>query len=163
MGFWNSTVPSFVVGRMRASKFQTLADIATATTSAWSTWIPVVGNLTIGSGTQIAKYRQLGKSYDFLWVFVYGVGSAVGTAPTFTLPAAPSTDWVVTTNAVFPMNCYLVDAGTGEGPGATRLSGSTVSLFSRSSFTAIANITATAPFTWTTGDGMVVSGTFYTA
>lgn len=131
---------------------------------AWVTWTPTLTNLTLGNGTQIAVYQKTGKRVDFFWKFILGSsGSAVGTAPTFTLPFAPSTDWAVTSNTTFPIHTFLVDAGTGEGPGAARVSGSVVSLFCRTSVTAIANITATVPFTWTTGDGLVACGTYYTA
>src|SRR5258706_593917 len=57
-------------------------------TDAWTTWSPTLTNLTLGSGALTAKYRQVGKTVDIRGRFVYGIGSAVGTDPSFTLPVA---------------------------------------------------------------------------
>jgi hypothetical protein len=132
-------------------------------TAAWTTWSPTLTNLTLSNGTQIAKYRQVGKTVDFIWSFVLGSTSSVGTSPAFTLAVAPSTNWAFTGNTLFPTNCVAIDAGNAEWPGETRLSGSTVSIFYKSTISAVSNITATAPFTWGTGDGLLVCGTYYTA
>jgi len=163
MGDWTGTVPTFVVAKVRAVALSTLADIATALTASWSPWVSTLSNITTTGGTQVANYRRLGKSVDFLWSFLLGAGSAIGTAPAFTLPVAPSTDWAFTGNTLFPTLAVAVDAGLAEWPVETRLSGSTVTMFYKSTISAVTNITATAPFTWGSGDGLIVCGSYYTA
>jgi len=132
-------------------------------TAAWTTWSPTLTNLTLNNGTQIAKYRQVGKTVDFIWSFVLGSTSTVGTSPAFTLAVAPSTNWAISGDTVFPVMVKVIDAGVGHYDGEARLSGSTVTLFYKSSVSAVSNITATVPMTWGTGDALSVNGTYYAA
>jgi hypothetical protein len=111
--------------------------------------VSTLSNITTTGGTQVANYRRLGKSVDFLWSFLLGAGSAIGTAPAFTLPVAPSTDWAFTGNTLFPTLAVAVDAGLAEWPVETRLSGSTVTMFYKSTISAVTNI--------------IVCGSYYTA
>jgi hypothetical protein len=54
---------------------------------AWSTWTPTFTNLTVGNGTVVAKYKQIGtKTYAIKVWITLGSTSSVGTNPSFTLP-----------------------------------------------------------------------------
>lgn len=103
MGVWNDVVPTFVVGKLRASSLVTLADIATALTGTETAYTPVWTSSgsapTQGNVVITGKYTQVGKVvfWDVRWIF--GSTSAVGTGNySFTLPvtalALPgTTDW----------------------------------------------------------------------
>lgn len=131
---------------------------------AWPTWVPTLTNLTLGSGQQTAHYRQVGKTVDYYWQFIYGAGSAVGTTPSFTLPVTQAAHYALSTNAGFPGMVYLLDASGGDRQGAVKiLSGSTLFIIFWNATPANASITSAAPWTWTTNDSITVSGTYEAA
>ena len=164
MGVWTGTVPTFAAGaKLRGVDQQTLADIASALTDSWTTWVPTLTNLTQGSGTLTAKYRRVGKTVDFRFLFIFGAASAVGTSPQFTLPVAPHSDYAAAAGA-FLGSGYLIDASGGARDGAPLyVSGSTVTIQFWNATPANTGVTSTGPWTWATGDILEVHGTYYTA
>lgn len=165
MGDWTGTVPTFAAGaKLRGVDMQTLADIDTALATGWTTWVPTYANLTITTATIVAKYRRVGKAVDYRWKFKLGASSAVGTAPTLTLPFTPSADWAATpdfdrflignifdtsTTSMRDLQVYLSTA-----PATLTLNYMNAGV--------PAQITATAPWTWATGDTLAIYGTYYT-
>jgi len=165
VGDWTGTVPTFAAGaKLRGVDMATLAAIDTALVTGWTTWVPTLTNMTLGSGTQIAKYRRLGKAVDFRWRFVYGAGSAVGTDPQFTLPVAAAAEYLTAVEA--PFSGRYTDASVGASVAHARpiffTSASNILLYYFSAAATIASITSTAPWTWTTSDSLNVWGTYYT-
>lgn len=163
---WTGTVPSFAAGeRVRASKLQTLADIATELTATWSTWPPTLSALTQGSGTLLARYRQLGKTVDFVFEFVYGSGSAVGTNPTFSLPATPASLYTSSTDLQEFCHGSILDSGTTVRPASGVLLAGTanVAVFYWNATPATTQITSSAPWTWANGDRIFLSGSYLAA
>lgn len=65
---------------------------------AYQTWSPTWTNLTVGNGTQVARYVQIGKTILFWNSLILGSTSSVGTAPVFTLP--------VTAQGAYPSAAY---------------------------------------------------------
>jgi len=127
--------------------------------SAWITWSPTLTALTLGSGSVSAKYKQNGKTVHYRFKFTYGAGSAVGSSPKFTLPAAPHADY-----ANMPLgDIDLTDAGTANRRGMARLvSGSTVEVVSYGTTGIATTTTSTVPHTWASGDTISVVGTYET-
>ena len=163
MGVYTGTIPPFYVGRLPISKLTELYDFALAATSAWSTWVPTLTNLTLGNGTQTARYRQLGQTVDYYWSLLLGSTSAVGTTPRFTLPVAPASFYGSLTTG-FPGNFHLLDAGTAHRQGMVQFdSGSTVQLAYWDATPTLQGITSTTPWTWTTSDALTVFGGTYEA
>lgn len=165
MGDWNSTVPSVAAGdELPASKVQTGYDIDTALTNAWTTWTPTLANLTQGNATVVARYRRLGKTVDFRFKFKLGSTSAVGTAPTFTLPFTPSAEWAATPDF------DRIGTGTLFDTSATAVRVVDLLLFTAPNIVAINHwngtattvTNATVPWTWATGDTLSAWGTYYT-
>lgn len=162
MGTYSGTPPtSITVARAKATDLNELALFATAAVTAWSTWTPTLTNLTLGNGTQVAKYAQIGKTVDFLWSLTLGSTSAVGSTPSFTLPVAASTDYP----AYPPLFGMLTDASTSSrAPAVVNLSSTTTIIVQYfSSLNTVANIGSTVPWTWTTSDVLTVGGRYYTA
>lgn len=165
MGDWTpGTVPTILAGDIpTGDDWKVMTDIATALTAAWTVWIPTLTNLTPGNGTQTARYRRVGNTVDWYWQFLNGSTSAVGTSPTFTLPAAPASSYVAT-NPAFPGGVHLLDTGVAERQGTLKISsGSTVGITFWNATPALAAVTATAPWTWGTGDYITAWGTYETA
>jgi hypothetical protein len=94
---------------------------------------------------------------------VLGTTSAIGTDPSFTLPAAPVTSY----NGSVIGEAQLHDTGTADivgRPRSTTGSGVTfVSVNSAGTYATDEGVTATAPFTWTTTDYLFASGTYEAA
>lgn len=126
----------------------------------WFTWSPTITNLTLGNGTIIARYSQIGSVAHFLFRFTLGSTSSVGTNPYFTLPVIPAYNHAI--NQIVT----LLDSGTANYYASAVNEGASkevVFMYAMASSGAIATynlITATVPFTWTTNDVIAVSGTY---
>lgn len=165
MGDWTGTVPTFAAGaKLRGVDQQTLADILTALTAVPSAWTPTLTNLTQGSGTVTAKYRRIGKGIDWYFRFVYGAGSAVGTDPTFTLPATPATFYPVNEGfGSFPGEAHIVDAsGAARAGNIIHPTSTTAGVNFFNATPTLTQITATVPWTWTTSDSITAWGFYWT-
>lgn len=134
------------------------------------TWTPSFTNFTIGNGTVNAKYSQLGKwTYYYVSVILGSTSSFSGGTPTMTLPA---------TSISYPGTAGLQIIGEGRiyrvGVYAPYVvfKWATTTTGTLSYYVADTNksyqfndqsISATAPFTWQTGDEIFVSGMYMAA
>lgn len=131
-------------------------------TAVWANWTPTLTNLTLGSGVLVAKYQQVGKTVDYRFKFRYGAGSAVGTAPRFTLPVAPHSTYTADEDNLG--TGQLLDAATQLRAAIVYLvSGSTVEIAAFGSTGAKASITATVPWTWGSADALTAWGRYEAA
>jgi len=78
---------------------------------AWQSWTPTLTNLTLGNGSSVGTYIQIGKTVFFKWIFAIGTTSAVGTAPTISLPVTS----VATPDVTFPLGTCIYDNNGGSG------------------------------------------------
>jgi hypothetical protein len=129
--------------------------------NAWESWTPTFTNLTVGNGTTTAKFVRIGRTVHFRLRFVFGSTSAMGTSPNFTLPVTASSEYVIE----FPFGPALyIDAGTKAWEAFCQFNTATTGLVRHSDGAgAYTNTTATAPFTWTTSDYFMVSGSYEAA
>lgn len=124
---------------------------------AWQSWTPAFTNLTIGNGTVLAKYSQTAKTTIFQIVVTLGSTSSMGTAPTFTFPVTVSSDFAIN---------HIFGSGTANHSGNGYiiwgyLNSTTVCRFITTGTAPIlANITASVPFAWTTGDFIQLTGSY---
>jgi hypothetical protein len=125
---------------------------------AWTSYTPTITGLTLGNGSMSAKYALVGKTLFFSVVFALGSTSAVGTSPTFGFPSgiSPSTG-----------NNGPLGIGASNSIGGTRysfwlfLSDDVIVprvLNASGTYVTHGSITATVPFTWATGNSMLLSG-----
>lgn len=167
MGDYSGTVPSILPSDVPSGDDWTaIQNYLTALSSAWTSpaWSPTYTNLTISNGTVVAWYRRVGKTVDYYWQFVLGSSSAVGTVPKLTLPVAPHASYSTGGNAAFPGHVHLLDTGLADRQGIVKIdTGSTIQLAYWNATPANANITATAPWTWGTGDMITIWGTYQAA
>lgn len=146
-----------------ASSFVTAADDQGdfVPMNAWESWTPTLTNLTLGNGTMVAAFTRSGRLIHYRFSFVLGSTSAVGTSPRFSLPVAAAVAYG--TQHILG-DLALLDSGTAGFRGHVKRSSGTedgVMQFLDGNGN-VANITATAPFTWTTLDQLVATG-FYEA
>ena len=129
---------------------------------AWQSWTPTYANLTVGNGTVVAKYTQIGKTVHLYWKFTLGSTSSVGAAPTLSLPINQAT-----ADARINSTGRVSDASpTSESMAFLRNNtsdASTTRLGYYSTTSVAQNITATSPFTWATNDVIEIAGTYEAA
>lgn len=127
---------------------------------AWTAYVPVFANTTLGNGSAVGAYTQVGKMVSFRAIFTLGTTSTMGSNPTVTLPVTAGT-------TAYLCNIWIQDTGTAFFYGVAAPSSTTVltlyNLNSGTAYTRMDGISATTPMTWTTGDILIVSGTYEAA
>lgn len=93
----------------------TPAGLTSGTGATWatSTWSPTWTNLTVGNGTQIARYIQTGKWIEGYLYLTLGTTSSVGTSPVFTLPVTASSNFIPGTGVVTFGQVIMTPGGSG--------------------------------------------------
>jgi hypothetical protein len=125
----------------------------------WQDWTPTYANLTIGDGTVTARYIQVGTQVTARWHFILGSTSAVATNPEVILPVAVNTDYV--TNMNWAGGVQLLDTGTARHQFYASIVTATDAVIF---YDETGNgISATLPFTWTTGDSFSFTITYEAA
>lgn len=139
-----------------AQKVTSYNSLLNAMQAAWVSWTPTWTNLSVGNGTAIAKYRQIGKLVVARLSLVFGNSTSVSGDIIFTLPV---------TRAAFAGSAGLMPIGQGGALDASvpaafsavicTPSTTTANFrFMNSSATYVTRdgATASVPFTWTTSD-----------
>lgn len=120
-------------------------------TGAWTTYTPATSGLTLGNGTIVARYMQIGKTVHVQARFILGSTSVIGGDPMIGLP--------------------ITEKGTIESLGIARFQDASSYIqyggWWRTGFigynTTYGDITATVPFTWAVGDIIWLSCTYEAA
>lgn len=86
----------------------------TPMSGAWQDWTPTYTNITVGNGTVVAKYKQIGKTVHFIWILTAGSTSSISNANRITLPVTPASHLQVANlyPAIGVMSALDVSAGT---------------------------------------------------
>jgi hypothetical protein len=118
---------------------------------SWTSYTPTLTNATLGNGTITAAYNKIGKTVVVRFKFVLGSTSTVGSFPNFSLPFN-----AVSIFADLPVGVGELNDSGNRWYGRTRIAGPTTYdvVFDSVSANKIQAgfVTATAPFTWATGD-----------
>lgn len=139
-----------------------LDDTAGAPGGVWTDFTPALTNWTLGSGTVVAKYMQLGKTVFYRMSINLGAGSAIGGAMTFNLPVDRAADYLTAgeDSAAIGTVVFNDSNSTNDVGFVVTTDGAVGTALITVGTDPIANISSTVPFTWTTGDGIQVQG-FY--
>jgi hypothetical protein len=147
-----------------ATAIQTLAtDIDTSVGTgllAWTSYTPTFTNLTVGNGTLLAKYNQIGKTMHMYVSLKLGSTSSVGSGITMSMPGSGQPDLYTTTNIVYE------DAGVGFFVGNAVIFGSTAylgNILTNATYGKHQGFDTTSPFTWTTNDGIYFNASYEVA
>lgn len=151
-----------LVARSIADAWQEVVDLG-----AWDTWTPTLANLTLGSGTVTAKFTRVGRTIFYRFRFLLGAGSAVGTAPTFTLPVAASSEYATGTQGDVVGVARFRDTGTSDFNGSVVLNSTTtgrpVVHTAGGTYVAGADLSSSVPMTWVSTDALFASGHYEAA
>ena len=121
-------------------------------------WTPVASGLTVGDGTITGKYRITGNVMDWWISFTLGSTSVIPTNPKFIAPGNSTIDGSSgTVRYPGPAMAYDSSAGTFYSGVCYAGDSSDTVLTTRIIFNT-ATVSATSPFTWATGDLLVLSG-----
>ena len=120
----------------------------------WKTWTPTYINLTLGNGTVVARYAQIGNTIIARYKLTFGSTTSIdGNDPRYSMPVTAATGYA------FPDrfgSAGLEENGGSEYPATVRPWSTT--LFNVTAYDAsathatFATVTATVPFTWGTSD-----------
>lgn len=124
----------------------------------WGTYSNTLGNWTIGNGTFTSVFMQAGKWVRFRIQLVAGSTTTFSGSPSFQLPVAAIGSRTVAANVLL----YDSSAGTATGFWVGfAFNNTTTSLLLRSNPNTA--LSSTSPFTWATGDEVLVYGDFEAA
>jgi hypothetical protein len=120
-------------------------------TGGWTSFTPTWTNLTVGNGTGVYKYQQIGKQIFAFYKFTLGSTSSVGTNPNVTLPINPASG----AGGFLSYSAKLTKSGVGTYNGS--VDEDTNKLYMSSgittgSYLAGGTISGISPFTWASGD-----------
>lgn len=130
-------------------------------TGGYTAWTPTWTGLTVGNGTVTARYTQVGKTVRFDVAFSFGSTSAITASfPSFTLPVNLAKTSVQVAG-------LWVDAGTQKYFNSYYCDTASICYliagWTANNYMLEAGVSATVPFTWTTGDYFNVSGSYEVA
>ena len=128
---------------------------------SWQAYTPVLGNLTVGNGTLIGRYTQVGKTVTFYVIVVFGTTTTID---------APGVSCTVPVDMAITSRQASFFTGILENVGSTSFfavgfrsaanafqitalgAGATYALFN--------SISSTAPFSWSDTDRITIGGTY---
>jgi hypothetical protein len=140
--------------------------------SSWSSWTPytptyICGTGVLGNGQTAGLWRRLGDSVQYMAELIIGSTTTFQAGSLIILTMPPglirhSSKVLTTTNRV-EGDCYCIDvsnhANDRWGVPFTGVSNNIGTIAESCTPTGITNTGGTTPFTWATGDRLLVSGT----
>jgi hypothetical protein len=132
----------------------------------WQTWTPTYNGITVGNGTVVARYQQVGKTVNLFYKLIFGsTSSLTGNVPLFTLPVTASSNYTAQLSAFGQSN--YVKPGVAQNIGFMYMYNTTNARFQNintaGTYAGAADVTATAPFTWGTSDYLEATITYEAA
>jgi hypothetical protein len=129
-----------------------------ATQFPWVSYSPSIGGLTLGNGTISTRYQAIGKTYIVNITVTLGSTSAITGDLRFGLPTSA--------NKFSAGSTWLEDVSVGVYTGTVLIN--TTDIYVRATATnatygTTSNLSSTVPFTWATGDNIIVQATFEAA
>lgn len=140
------------------AKFATSKAIKDANilTQAWSSWTPTLTNITIGNGTITGRQTRVGKNVIANLNILFGSTTSVAGSVSISLPVTSVSMTGQAGTIPISTDCVLWDASGTAYSGVVTWSNTTTAGIkchkSDATYTTIATLSSTVPFTWATGD-----------
>jgi hypothetical protein len=119
----------------------------------WTTFTPTRSNITVGNGTEVARYQKIGKTTNVFYQLTLGSTSSIGNTPSITTPTTSA-------QSVFYSGFVMMqDTGNTSYFGAVLIISGTAypqAQVANGTYTNASNVTATVPFTWGNTDVLVM-------
>lgn len=165
----NGNIDNANIKSAAAIDFAKIAGGSSSALGAWQDWTPTLTGITIGNGTVVAKYIQIGKTVHFRLSITFGGTSSASGGIAVTLPVTSATYLANTPIGTATMT----DSGSGNYMGHTHISteAGAASTSKMTIFYGIASTTnltagvvsATAPFSFGNSDIITMTGTYEAA
>ncbi len=130
--------------------------------AALQTWTPTYGNLTVGNGTVVAQWAQIGRLVAVFFTLTFGSTTAISGNVTLTPPVTPATSTANSARGLAIMNDD--DGGaTGRKIGFARVTTTVIvphAIDTSGAYAASVNLSSTVPFTWATDDVLMVQALY---
>ena len=127
----------------------------------WQTWSPSYDNITVGNGTAVARYQQIGKTVNVRYQLTFGSTTTIAYLPGLSLPVTAAA------TAYNQTNLHLSDSGANGYFGSAYFSNTSYVYFfvsqANSTYSFMQGVSATIPFTWTTSDAIYLTMTYEAA
>lgn len=129
--------------------------------NAWESYTPSNTNVTVGNGTQVAAFIRIGRTVHFRYRLTFGSTTSFSAAPRIGLPVTPA---ILTTDHETFGVATIIDAGTRVFTGTCyQGAGTAHATPTHSESGNFGIVDATNPMTWTTGDVLILKGTYEAA
>jgi hypothetical protein len=119
----------------------------------WTTFTPSRSNITVGNGTEVARYQKIGKTTNVFYQLTLGSTSSIGNTPSISTPSTSA-------QSVFYSGFVMMqDTGNTSYFGAVLIISGTAypqAQVANGTYTNASNVTATVPFTWGNTDVLVM-------
>lgn len=129
---------------------------STGTGWVWQTYSPTLTNITIGNGTVIARYVQVGKLIMARVSIVLGSTSAMGSTPQISLPVTAHAGYLA--GAESYGNVQLLHTASFVAPGLSLVVDTNnvqaFAVIASGTYAEYQQITSLIPFTWGAGDAL---------
>jgi hypothetical protein len=159
---FTGTVPDFTADEeLTSTDMQTISDLLTALTDAWTSYTPTWSTTgtapALGNGTLVGKYKQIGKTVKVYIALTAGSSTTFGSNTfTFALPVAAAN-----TRLTGVAQCFDSSAAGNRCAGALDLvTSTTVDIYAYGNNSPGSpvggNVASGVPFTWASGDRLVI-------
>lgn len=159
----NTTPRTWVAGeKPPAATLNTeIRDAFTGIQAAWASYTPTLTNVTLGNGTLAGAYYQVGKTIHYRALLTFGSTTTVSGSIQFALPTTANSSQ---TAGNFPLGISTMK-GTSTVYGWARLvaAANAVAPVYNTAATTSSDCTATAPYTWASGNFIFVQGVYESA
>lgn len=158
------TATSIAAGAVQPQALQS------GTGSGWamSSWTPTPTNYTVGNGSVVAKYIQIGKIVFFRFSFILGSTSVISSGPTFSLPVTAVS--YNPSSAATPIGwAHYEHTGVTNAEGGLYIANTTTASFGIWGATGTyvtggaGGLTASVPFSWAASDQILCEGWYEAA
>jgi hypothetical protein len=120
---------------------------------SWTAFTPSRSNITVGNGTEVARYQKVGKTTNVFYQLTLGSTSSIGNTPSISTPSTSA-------QSVFYSGFVMMqDTGNTSYFGAVLIISGTAypqAQVANGTYTNAANVTSTVPFTWNSTDVLVM-------
>ena len=135
----------------------------TGTAWPWQSWTPTWTNVTVGNGTVVAAYGQIGKTVHFRLRFTLGSTSSISGTVVFSLPVTAVAE--LSSGQGYEIGiCKFLDTGVAEYHAFTLIISTTTAgmyaLNSSGTYASASTVNATVPFAFGNTDVMLITGTY---
>jgi len=128
----------------------------------WTTWSPTYpySSITVGNGTVVARYRQIGNTVEYFWRLTWGSTTSATNFPFITYPATPAYFNYNNGIATFQDSGVISYVGSPYFDGAGFL---LTSITTSATYGYHGTVGPSLPTTWGNADTWIISGSYEAA